>query len=1096
MKNMIRKSVFSHMVVMLVCASVMLAAFVVLTAADDPVVTYFRVEGRAGTSDEFSQNPEYKTIFADYVTVPKECNVTTTTGNTWHLYVNESNWYRAVCTAGPSEGNVYWEYEGFNKTIGATSVLCALQKASEQDNFTYNVTDVFWTFFVEAIEGQGCGGAWGWCYKVWNPDDVLHPGYGAAEFLLGYPKTDLPPPHEQVLWHWCASGDFFPLKVAVDKTNVAAGEDFTATVSYSKYESDSGWFPAAGATIYIGTETFTTGDNGTVKFFMESDGSYPLKAKKSAGSIVYIDSDNRTTVNVSGGPNATWWTQTNKSDFASGTHNRVDTSVSPGNILLEQGGPVTEDYVLDGETATLGGEHFYNNFTLINGATLNVPLGKILRVHANYIEIDSTSSINATGKGCSGGAGGAGDGNDGKGRGVGCFGEHNSTYGGGGGGGAHGGDGRYGGKSKCDANAKGGAGLDKYGKECRWGDDSFYKGSGGGGGAGNGIDAGGNGSYGGGAVVLEGMSLENETTIVINGKITAEGSNATDGNACGCGGGGGGSGGTILIKGKNISIANGVLSVKGGDAGDMGGTFGMPNVITNSYFEYDSSNWSFATVAGSPTGNWESTGYSRGGSVNIAKTGSLKDGEGYWEQNISTLIPADSEVKLQYAWKKCYANAFPQQEDIYITIVKPDDTTVDIASETGAPGSYDKWYWMKDINVSSHFDQTGEYKLRLRYDYKTGNDAAASASGWFDIIKLEVSPPSYREDIQHHITGISTADDYELQIEYYTAGDSEAFTVYLYNFSTSVWNNTSTIQGGSSTTPNMFTFNLTDTDYISDGELRVRYLQPEKDLNKTSLMLDYCRVKNDTSYIYVTSETVHKGGTSGISGAQSDDGSYEDIYEENYPFCCGGGGGGGAGGHIKVFFESIVAASSGHNVKGGAYGKGEYSSDLLGGFKGTGDVSTYWYNYTKEGETYSHILPFWGSGNLTSAAHDTNYSADFSKIYWCAATPSNTSVKFQIATNNDNSNWDFKGPDGTSSTYYETSNASIWSGHDGDRYIKYKAFLNTTAVGNTPTVSKAGITYREESAFPEVPAITPLGFLLALLSLFGLAAITMRKMFK
>ena len=718
------------------------------------VVTYFRVEGRNGTEDEFiEKGGDYKTLYADYVTVPKECNVTTVTGNTWHLYVNETNWYRAVCTAGSREGDVFWEYEGFNKTIGATCVLCALQKASEQGNFTYNVTDVFWTFFVEAIEGQGCGGAWGWCYKVWNPDDVLHPGYGAAEFLLGYPKTDLPPPHEQVLWHWCASGDFFPLKVAVDKTNVAAGEDFTATVSYSKYESDSGWFPDAGATIYIGTETFTTGDNGTVKFFMESDGSYPLKAKKSAGSIVYIDSDNRTTVNVSGSTDATWWTQTNKSDFASGTHNRVDTSVILGNILLEQGGPMTEDYVLDGETATLGGEHFFNNFTLINGATLNVPPSEILRVHANYIEIDSTSSIDATGKGYSGGAGGAEDGNDGKGGGVGCFGVHSSTYGGGGGGAAHGGDGRYGGDSQCDPKAEGGAGLDAYGKSCRYGDDTFYKGSGGGGGAGTGIDAGGDGGYGGGAVVLEGMSMENEITLVIKGNITAEGGNGTDGEGCGCGGGGGGSGGTILIKGKNMFIANGTLSVKGGAGGDMGGTSG----------------------------------------------------------------------------------------------------------------------------------------------------------------------------------------------------------------------------------------------------------------------------------------------------------------------CCAGGGGPGAGGHIKVFFESIVNYSGGHNCLGGKYGEGEYSGGgARDGFKGTGAESEYWYNYTANGETYSPILPFWSSGNFTSTAYDTGYSADFKKIYWCTATPPNTSVKFQIATNNDSSTWDFKGPDGASSTYYEASGTEIWSGHDGHRYIKYKAFLNTTAVEKTPTVSKVGITYKEE----------------------------------
>jgi hypothetical protein len=197
-------------------------------------------------------------------------------------------------------------------------------------------------------------------------------------------------------------------------------------------------------------------------------------------------------------------------------------------------------------------------------------------------------------------------------------------------------------------------------------------------------------------------------------------------------------------------------------------------------------------------------------------------------------------------------------------------------------------------------------------------------------------------------------------------------------------------------------------------------------------------------------------------------------------------GGGGGGGLIKVFYETCTE-SSGHDVSGGDSGApyNRSASD------GSGKEKSQW-----KQETYSPTLPYFTSGNLTSSIHDTGYSADFDKIYWCAATSSNTSVKLQIATNNDTFTWDFKGPDGSLNTYYETSSTSIWSGHDGDRYIKYKAFLSNTDVGKTPTVSKVGITYKEEGAFPEVPAITPLGFLLALLSLFGLGAIAMRKMFK
>ena len=793
MKSMIRKFVFSLMVMMLVCASFMLVAFVAPAAAD--VEVYFRVMPPVNES-EYAKTGELYTLWAGNVTIPKEVNITCTSGWQYHLYINDADHYiqdkinasTGEVVASKDRGTGKW-----NKTVGATSVLAALHNASELGNFTYVVLDTWWIdmgFFVAAIGGPEMD----WTYRIYNPEYALMPSVGSDSCLLGYNTTDtlttLSPPQTQILWE--RGG--YPLKVTTNKEEVDVGEEFTATVWY--YPGDLGelveWEPLGVAKLNVTgetIETFTSDDNGNVTIFMESNGTFELLAsKRQYGCTYYVPSDNRTKVNVSGGIGATWWTQTTKDNFSAGTCNQVNVSVSPGDVLLECGGPVTKDYVLDGGTATLGGEHFYNNFTLINGATLNVPLGEILRVHANYIEVDSTSSINADGKGWSGGAGGAGDGNDGKGNlgGCGCFGVHSSTYGGGGGGAGHGGDGEYGIYSQCDANAEGGYEGNAYGKGNLKGDDTFYMGSGGGGGAGNGTDAGGAGGYGGGVVVLEGMSLENEPTIVINGQITAEGGSGTNGEGCGCGGGGGGSGGTILIKGKNISIANGALSARGGDGGN--------------------------------------------------------------------------------------------------------------------------------------------------------------------------------------------------------------------------------------------------------------------------------------------------GATGGC-----------------VPACGGGGGGGGAGGGcIKVFFESMPY-SSGHNVAGGFGGAGEYGCPSCAGCPGPGKNTDAWYNYTAKGETYSPILPFWSSGNFTSAAHDTNYSADFGKIYWCAAEPSNTSVKLQIATNN---TWDFKGPDGTSSTYYETSGTEIWAGHDGDCHIKYKAFLSTTDEGKTPTVSKVGITYKEESAFPEVPAITPLGFLLALLSLFGLGAIAMRKMFK
>jgi hypothetical protein len=109
---------------------------------------------------------------------------------------------------------------------------------------------------------------------------------------------------------------------------------------------------------------------------------------------------------------------------------------------------------------------------------------------------------------------------------------------------------------------------------------------------------------------------------------------------------------------------------------------------------------------------------------------------------------------------------------------------------------------------------------------------------------------------------------------------------------------------------------------------------------------------------------------------------------------------------------------------------------------------------------------YYASGELTSSAHDTSGATNFGNLSWTAATPVGTSIKFQIATNKDSATWVFKGPDGTSGTYYASSGAAIWSGHDGDRYIKYKAFFSTSNVSITPVLNDVSINYSALIALP------------------------------
>ena len=100
------------------------------------------------------------------------------------------------------------------------------------------------------------------------------------------------------------------------------------------------------------------------------------------------------------------------------------------------------------------------------------------------------------------------------------------------------------------------------------------------------------------------------------------------------------------------------------------------------------------------------------------------------------------------------------------------------------------------------------------------------------------------------------------------------------------------------------------------------------------------------------------------------------------------------------------------------------------------------------------------SGTLESSSHDCRRPARFGTISWDNQSPGYTEVKFQIATNNNNLTWYFLGPDGSPETYYTSSGTEIWSGHDGHRYIKYKAYLQTCDPYQTPELKEVRITYR------------------------------------
>lgn len=103
------------------------------------------------------------------------------------------------------------------------------------------------------------------------------------------------------------------------------------------------------------------------------------------------------------------------------------------------------------------------------------------------------------------------------------------------------------------------------------------------------------------------------------------------------------------------------------------------------------------------------------------------------------------------------------------------------------------------------------------------------------------------------------------------------------------------------------------------------------------------------------------------------------------------------------------------------------------------------------------------SASLISSTFDTGSASNFYQILWQPQDqPPETgsdSIKFQIATNNDKTTWNFLGPDGTPNTFYTLADTNINPIHNGDRYLRYKVFLHTADTQFTPNLAELAFTF-------------------------------------
>lgn len=107
-------------------------------------------------------------------------------------------------------------------------------------------------------------------------------------------------------------------------------------------------------------------------------------------------------------------------------------------------------------------------------------------------------------------------------------------------------------------------------------------------------------------------------------------------------------------------------------------------------------------------------------------------------------------------------------------------------------------------------------------------------------------------------------------------------------------------------------------------------------------------------------------------------------------------------------------------------------------------------------------------GTLESSTFDTGTaSTTYTTLTWSPASQNaSTTLGFQIATNNDNATWDYVGPDGTASTYYTVPGTTLSAVTANKRYVRYKAFLDSSSTTTTPVLSSINLNYVSGCAAP------------------------------
>jgi hypothetical protein len=212
---------------------------------------------------------------------------------------------------------------GLHYLPGPTA-LGALDEASLAGGFPYVVRDFGWGLAITSIAGEGDWDMGPWpVYRV----DYVSAQVGMADFMLN--ETAPPePPHQELLFSMSTTWTEQPLATAVDKTDVTAGEVFTATVTYYD-DAQETWLPLEGATVHA-DQDYLTGPDGTAEIAVDHAATLEVYAESDG----FIRSD-RVPVNVAGVDSASVYVRVEGQDA---TIWSGDVNVSFSNITDDQDG--------------------------------------------------------------------------------------------------------------------------------------------------------------------------------------------------------------------------------------------------------------------------------------------------------------------------------------------------------------------------------------------------------------------------------------------------------------------------------------------------------------------------------------------------------------------------------------------------------------------------------------------------------------------------------------------------------------------------------------------------------------------------------------